>query len=177
MEKNYDIRALDYEKRLKPIKGRSLMIGVALASTLYAIGFFLGLYAINNQTITNEIFVKMSWYLIVPSTMIGMVAWMLTRNKHEFALRDELKRYIKRKEDENGLIWRFSPVFASLDPNDSTSKQVCQLSREKKFDELLPDDYLHAVQSLYKLLAHSEKNALSEEVLAEVEANLKQKES
>lgn len=175
LEKTFDIKSLDYEKRLKPVKGKSLFVGVGIASLIYGAGFLLGFYALNNQTINNQMFVKMTWYLIVPATMAGMVVWMLIRNKLEFQLREELKIYIKKKEGEKGLLWRFSPIFSVLAPNDSTSKLVCQQSRDGKQDEIAPDDYTKSIQQLHQLLIKGDKHSLPEEALIEIESNFSNK--
>lgn len=170
----FDAAELDYERQLRPIKQKGLLLGVATALLLYALVFFLGLDAADNQTITNEMFIKMSWYLTVPSIVMGMVVWMITINKLENRLRERLMRDIRHREGHHGLLWRFTPVFTTLVPDNAASLKLCQHSQHQQFRGVDPVEYLDCVNHLYQMISDEEKYSLSDEVLSEIQLNFKQ---
>jgi len=172
---HFDLERLNYRRLLRPARGKALLWGVLGAFIVYSAGFAIGYYGWQQQVVDYALFARLVWLLMLPATVVGILGWLLARNRLEYPLRQELKAYIAALEGDDGLLWRYGPLFAALAPNDLQAKEVLGLSRQRRLKDCPPEDYIAAVQSLADLLHDSDRNALAPSICQEVQDNLQQK--
>lgn len=171
---SFDLERLDYEARTKPLRNRSKLAGALTALFIYALGFGGGYYGWRSQAVSYEAFAKLAWILMIPATIIGMFIWLLTANRREYDVRQDVLAYIKQLEGTGGLLWRFAPILSELQPNELTCKEMIMASREGNFEKMIPEDYSKAVFNLYNIVMKSSNRQISPETAAEFDKNLKQ---
>lgn len=171
-ERTFDVARLDYEKRAKPIRNRTKLVGVVAAGVVYGLGFAVGLFGWKSGAVDVALFSKLVWIMMVPATVVGFVVWMIVSNRREHPIREEVNGYIRQIEGEDGVLWRYTPILTEFRPDDHASKRVLQRSQEKSFSRIAPEDYGKAVTEIYAILADSGANPLSTEVAEEVAHNL-----
>ena len=174
IEETFDLKRLNYDVRTKPIRNRSKLVGVLAAFFVYALGFGAGYYGWHIQIIGYEAFAKLVWILMIPATVIGMFFWLLTTNRREYDVRQDVQSYIRKLEGEAGLLWRFTPIMSELKPNDLTCKEMMKASKEGDFNKMIPEDYSKAVINLYNIVKESGSRQISPETAIEVMRNLDQ---
>lgn len=173
IEDAFDLKRLDYETRTKPIRNKSKLAGALAALIVYCIGFAGGYLGWQNQMLDYESFAKLAWILMIPATVIGMFVWLLTTNRREYDVRQDVQGYIRELEGEDGLLWRFTPVLSELKPNDLVCKEMMVASKEGNAEKMLPEDYSKAVINLYNIIKESGNRQISPETAAEFEQNIK----
>ena len=114
-EKCFDTKRLDYQAKVKLIKPKSTIIGLGTASGLYMVGFALIYIAMSNNTLPLDVFSKLVWVMMIPTTIVGFFAWQLSRNRLEYPYRQEIREYMSELEKDGGLLWRFAPVLELTD--------------------------------------------------------------
>lgn len=160
-EKSLDVEKLNYKKRSQQIKPKSMLVGIAVAFGLYAVGFMAAYMAMGNNILPLEGFAKLVWILIIPTTVLGLFAWQLSKNRMEYPLRQEILAYMSNVEDKGGLIWKFSPLMDIVGIEDTDTKKALAKSREGKVEELAVEDYTDAVSKLYQVLMNSDNRNFS----------------
>ncbi|MFQ5487049.1 MAG: hypothetical protein ACE5ET_01205 [Gammaproteobacteria bacterium] len=167
----FDLRRLDYARRLRPANGKAKLYGVLAAFLLYSAGFGVGYYGWHSQAVDYGVFAKLVWVLMIPATVVGVFCWLLVRNRLEYPIRRDITAYMKSLEGTQGLLWRYAPLVAELCPDNYLAKEVMALSREGKLAAIAPEDYCQAVQTLYEALQDSGSRALGGETLEELASN------
>ncbi len=168
-EKNLDMGMLDYKKRSQPIRPKSMLIGLGVAAGLYGIGFMAAFFAMNNNMLPLEGFAKLVWIMMIPTTVVGMFAWQLAKNRMEYPIRQEILAYMADTEKNGGLLWRFSPLLDVLGIEDTDTRKALAKSREGKIEDLAVEDYTEAVMRLRQVLENADPKsfptAVAESVL------------
>lgn len=172
IEDTFDLKRLNYEARTKPIRNKSKLAGVLAAFFVYATGFGAGYYGWYSRVVSYEAFAKLVWILMIPATVIGMFVWLLTTNRREYDVRQDVQDDIRALEGVSGLLWRFAPILSELNPNDLVCKEMMLASKEGNFDKMTPEDYSKAVLNLYNIIKESGNRQISPETATEFERNL-----
>jgi len=172
IEDTFDLKRLNYDVRTKPIRNRSKLVGVLAAFVVYVLGFGAGYYGWHVQAIGYEAFAKLVWILMIPATVIGIFVWLLTTNRREYDVRQDVQSYIRELEGEAGLLWRFAPILSELKPNDLMCKEMMIASKESNVDKMIPEDYSKAVINLYNIVKESGSRQISPETAVEFERNI-----
>ncbi len=176
LENAFDLTQLDYAKRIKPKKEFAKISGLVAAFVIYALGFAGAYYGWKYNDVPFDLFVKITWVLMLPASVIGIVAWMLSFNRLENTVRHDFFVRIKNIEAENGMIWRFRPLMSTFDPQNVAAKKVIAQSEAGDVNEMDVEDYANAVHSLFSGLQAGGEEKLSIETAEEVEENLRSKE-
>lgn len=176
LENVFDLTRLDYAKRIKPKKEFAKISGLVAAFVIYALGFAGAYYGWNYNDVPFDLFVKITWVLMLPASVIGIVVWMLSFNRLENTVRHDFFVIIKNIEAENGMIWRFRPLMSTFDPQNIAAKKVIAQSEAGDVNEIDVEDYANAVHSLFLGLQGGGEEKLSIETAEEVEENLRSKE-
>lgn len=162
---------LDYDRRLRPLRGRAILFGVSVAGLLYSVGFALGYYGWQHQAVSYALFIKLVWILMFPATLVGAVVWLISSQRCVYRIRQDIREYIGVREAGDGFLWRFAPLFESLLPEDYTAKRVLQES-ERTPEKIDPEDYARSVQALRRQLQDGDPHRLSSDVAMRAFNNL-----
>ena len=174
IEETFDLQRLNYGLRIKSVRNKAKLVGALVALFVYGLGFSGGYYSWQQQVLDYETFAKLVWILMIPATVIGMFVWLLATNRREFAIREDVRTYIRELEGEHGLLWRFSPLLSALKPDEFACKAIMQASQERNFDKMTPEDYSQAVLSLYDIVKQSGNRKIDPETSLEFMRNLEQ---
>lgn len=159
--KSFDLEKLDYKKRSIPLKPKSAVVGLGVATVLYIIGFYIAYSAMGNNMLPLESFAKLVWILMLPTTLVGVFAWQIAKNRMEYPIRQDVREYMNELEEDKGLLWKFSPLMDIVGIEDINTKKALAKSREGKVDDLDIEDYTEAVDKLNKLLEDTESRQFS----------------
>lgn len=170
-EKSLELDKLNYKKRSQPIKPKSMLIGVGVAFMLYSIGFGTAYVALGNNVLPLEGFAKLVWIMMIPTTVVGLFAWQLAKNRMEYPIRQEILTYMADVEKNGGLLWKFSPLMDMVGIEDTDTKKALAKSREGKIEELAVEDYTDAVSRLYQVLCNSDNRSFPTSVAESVLEN------
>jgi len=143
-------------------------MGVGGASLLYGGVFSLGWYAQAQGVLDQEIFVKVTWMLTIPASVIGFLVWAITKGRGEFKLRKELTGYIAEVEGTQGLIWRFSPLIGNRDAREG---EIYEKSRQGDIGEREAEEYAEMVHRLFDLTRTEEASELDIDAVRRVSEN------
>jgi hypothetical protein len=171
-EQGFDFERLDYDRRVKPLRGKAVMQGVLLAAVVYLAGFSLGYYGWQQQSVDYELFAKLVWILMVPATVVGAFAWLVTSNRLEFTLREDIRLYIAEREADGGFMWRFGPLYAALLPDNMIAQRLLEQSGDD-FQLIDPEDYARSLYLLRQQLQLEGQHAFSTEVATQAYQNLR----
>jgi len=170
-EQGFDFERLDYDHRLRPGRGKAILLGVSLAALLYVAGFGFGYYGWQHQAVNYELFAKLAWILMLPATVVGAFVWLINKQRAEYRLRQDIREYIAAREAGGGFLWRFSPLIEVMLPDDYTTKRLLQESAETA-EILDPEDYARAITKVREKLGDDELGPLNSDLLAQVYTNL-----
>ncbi len=171
LETTFDLERLDYQKKTRPAQGKAILFGVLAAFIIYSAGFAIGYYGWQNQVVSYTVFAKLVWLMMIPASVVGVVTWLLVKNRLEYPVRCEIRGYIGSLEADQGLLWRYLPLLNELAPDKLDIKEMMTRSREGKVDELTPEDYGSAIGDLIELLRESGSKSISPETIEELERN------
>jgi hypothetical protein len=173
-EQSFDLKRLNLAAEIKRIKPKAMLIGLMSAMVLYGVGFAAAYAGMNANAVPLELFAKLVWILMIPTTIIGFFAWQLSRSRMEYPVRMEIREYIQDLEDNGGLLWRFAPLLeADLDQNPDVKKAFAW-SAEAKIDQLDIDDYILAVDMLDDILRSTAGKFFTQEMCNRLEENFTQ---
>ena len=172
IEDTFDLPRLEYKKRVTPLKHAAKVVGVVVAGVVYGLGFGLAYYAWKAGKADYEIFVKFSWIFMIPSSVIGVFAYMISANRREYGVATDIFDHIDHVEGRNGMLWRYEPILLELFGDDAVVKQVIDISRKGTFKGLEPEDYANVVHQLHAALSSGEGRSISDEAAEVFEANL-----
>lgn len=172
LESTFDLARLDYKKRVMPQKHRAKLVGVAVAGAVYLLGFGLAYYALKAGTTSSDTFGKFSWIFMLPASVIGAFAYLLSSNRREYMVAKEIIDYMKQLEGRDGLLWRYAPILAELRGDDAVAEQLVERSRHGELAKAEPEDFANLIRGLHETLTSGEGTSLSDEAVAEFERNL-----
>ena len=160
-ERSFDLQKLNYKKRSMSLKPKSMLVGLGVASGLYIIAFALSYYAMNNNIIPLEGFAKLVWILMIPTTIVGALAWQIAKNRMEYPIRQDVREYMHGLEQKGGTLWKFSPLMDIIGIDDMTTKRALAQSKEGKWEEMDIEDYTDAVFALNNVLEATDNRQFS----------------
>lgn len=171
LQRYYDPTQYDFEKRFKPKSGQAKVAGLLAAILVYSVGFAASYYGWKFNNVSYDLFVKITWVLMIPSSVVGIFAWLIAYNRVENAVRHEFMKIIRPIEAEHGVIWRFRPLISTFDPGNVEIKKLLQQSEQGQSLELDPEIYANAVRMLFDGVTGSASDKISVEAADEVEEN------
>ena len=173
-ERTYDLAQFDYKKKVYPAQGKSKLIGLMVASAIYGGIFAIAYFSWVRGRVEYELFVKTTWVLLLPATAIGMFSWMLAFNRLDNKVRMPIQKQMIEIEGASGMLWRYAPILAAVEPNNTAAKTACNRSREARVQDIDVEDYCSAVKAIRGALKNANDASLSAEVSQEVVTNLAQ---
>lgn len=165
-DRSFDKDRLNYKKLSLPTKPKSLLLGLGVASGIYAAAFTLAYLAMENNVLGLEQFAKLTWIILIPVTIIGITTWQISKNRMEYPIRLKIRSYMADLEKGGGLFWKFSPLMDVEGFENGIIKKVLAKTSEGKVEELAVEDYTDAVEKLRQLLDNTENRGFSN-VIAE----------
>ncbi|MDH5218192.1 MAG: hypothetical protein OEX19_10875 [Gammaproteobacteria bacterium] len=171
---NFDLGRLNLVARVKLIKPKAMLVGLLASMILYGIGFTVAYVGMSANSLPLEVFAKLVWMMMIPTTIIGFFVWQLSRNRMEFPIRREIREYISEIESVGGMLWRFAPILQDELDDTPVVKKAFAWSAEGKIDKLDIDDYILAVESLERVLHGAKSNSFTPDLVSEVESNFSQ---
>ena len=170
----YDPAEFDFEKRIKPRSGQAKIAGLIGAIIIYSLGFVISYYGWKNNNVSFDLFVKITWIIMLPASVLGIFVWLMAFNRVENALCHEYMKIIRPIEAEHGMIWRFRPLFSTFAPENTDVKKLLAVSESGQGHELDAEIYASAVRILFHGLTGDDAEKISVETAEEVEENLRQ---
>jgi len=171
LEKSFDLSQLDYAKLIKPKKEFAKVIGLIAAFAVYSIGFAGAYYGWKYNDVDFELFVKITWVLMLPASVFGLVAWILSFNRFENAVRHDFGIIVKKIEADDGKVWRFAPLMSTFDPENLHYKKVIAQSKAGEIKDIDVEDYANAVHSLFSGMQGDNEEKITLETAEEVDEN------
>lgn len=172
VDATFDLARLDFKKRVTPQKHRAKLTGVVTAGVAYTFGFGLAYYAWKVGKADYDILMKFTWMFMLPASVVGVFAYLLSSNRREFAVAKDIRDYLLGLEGAEGLLWRYGPVLAELRPGDDLAQHVVESSRRGTLAKVEPEDLAALIHGLHNALSSGEGTALSDEAVAELERHL-----
>jgi hypothetical protein len=172
IEENFDLKRLEYKKRVTPLKHVAMLFGIMVAVIVYGLGFGLAYYAWEAGKTDHETFAKFSWLFMIPSSVIGAFAYMLNSNRREYGVAQDILDHIDHVEGPYGMLWRYEPILLEFYPDDELVKRLIAISRSGTFKGLEPEDYANLIHKLHAALSSGEERSISDEAAAAFEGNL-----
>ena len=171
---NFDLGRLNLVARVKLIKPKAMLVGLLASMILYGIGFAVAYVGMSANSLPLEVFAKLVWMMMIPTTIIGFFVWQLSRSRMEFPVRREIREYITEIESAGGMLWRFAPILRDELDDTPVVKKAFAWSAEGKIAKLDIDDYILAVELLERVLYGANSNSFSSELVNEIESNFNQ---
>ncbi|MDH5299744.1 MAG: hypothetical protein OEW58_00080 [Gammaproteobacteria bacterium] len=170
-DRSFDIYRLNYKARVKKHKPKALLYGIFAAFSLYTIGFVGGYYGFSNNLIPLAGFAKMVWIFMIPSIVVGLLTYLISKNRMDYPTRVDIREYITELEKGDGLLWKFFPLWEKYDGTTGPTKKALAWSQEKRTDKLDLEDYTDAIAALYHILDEREVKALDNDVVEKILRN------
>jgi len=158
-ESCFDLNRLDYKKRAAPGKDRAKITGIIVASIVYFAGYGLAYYSYSQQLIDDNFLNKMSWIFMVPASVVGLTTWLITGNRREFPIRQDIRAHIADFEGETGTVWRYEPVLNEIDLGKLDVEGLVEASTEGRLIKMAPEDVCALLKGLHIALSDSELKA------------------
>ncbi len=169
-EGQFDLKRLDYSRRSKPARDMAKITGVIFAGGIYIAGFGVAYYSWTQQYIDTAIFNNFSFIFMIPATVVGAFAFLLSSNRREFPIREDIRAHITAAEGAKGTLWRYEPLLKQLTLKKINVEELIKASRQGKLVKMAPEDICAALQALHQSLANN--NTLTHaETLEAIENN------
>lgn len=153
------------------VKPKAMLVGLFTASILYGIGFAIAYMAMQNNTLPLEVFAKIVWMLMIPTTIVGFFAWQLAKNRMEYPVRMQIRRVMEEIEADGGILWRFGPILELVNTPNPEVKKAFSWSAEGKVAKLDIEDYILAVEFLDEMMLDTQGKRFTQQLLDEIEEN------
>jgi len=168
---HFDLERLDYKRRIKPHKDWAMIIGLIFAAILYMAFFGLIMYSRSQGMIDDSMVNKIAWMLMVPTSVVGAFAYLITINRREFPIREDIRAHVRQFEGDQGYLWRFEPILQQLELKKISMDNLISASRQNLLAEMAPEDICATVQALHEVLQNNGAQA-SPAAISQVEQNL-----
>ncbi|MFC1748664.1 hypothetical protein ACFL2V_07635 [Pseudomonadota bacterium] len=165
-----DLERLNYKKRAKPGKDIAKITGFAFAGIIYLLGFGLAYFSWNRGLIDVSFMNKMVWIFMIPSSVIGVFAFLITSNRREFPVREDIRAHITDFEGETGTFWRYAPILNQLKLKKIDMEGLIEASHEGRLIKMAPEDICETLRALDAALRDG-GDATKGNILNEVEQN------
>ncbi|ALP51826.1 hypothetical protein Tel_00995 [Candidatus Tenderia electrophaga] len=172
-QQRFDLDRLDYKRRIKPGRDVAKITGLILAAAVYLTGFGLALYSYNQGMIDANFLNKISWIFMIPASVVGMFAYLITSNRREFPIREDIRAHVRDFEGEGGYLWRYAPILEQLELKKIDMEWLVTASREGRLAEMAPEDICTSVHALYAAL-QDKHPAAGAAAIDQIEQNLDQ---
>lgn len=169
-DNSFDLNRLNYKVRVKPGKDVAKITGFAFAGVVYLIGFGLAYFSWNQGLVDVSFLNKMVWIFMIPSSVVGMFAYLITSNRREFPIREDIRAHVTEFEGKNGTLWRYAPVINRLKLKKVDIEGLVEASQEGRLIKMAPEDICETIRALGLALSES-SDAVKGNVLNEVELN------
>lgn len=160
IQERFDLERLDYARRIKPGKDMAKVTGLILAALVYLSGFGLALYSRSQGMIDDNFLNKIAWIFMIPASVVGMFAYLITSNRREFPIREDIRAHVREFEGETGFLWRFEPVLGQLQLKKIDIEWLLTASREGRLEEMAPEDICATVRALPEALQNANAAAI-----------------
>ncbi|MDH5229808.1 MAG: hypothetical protein OEZ58_11925 [Gammaproteobacteria bacterium] len=173
-EKIFDIKTFDYPQLIKPIKGKALIYGFVSAGGIYILAYGLAYFAFSSNILPLEALAKLVWIMMIPSTVLGFLMWIITRNRLEYPIRQQIRAHMDNLESNQGQLWRFKPVWDHFDGHNMDVKKAFTASETHQCDKLDIEDYTLAITSVHQIFQNYDAKDFSSDLAQKVVDNLRQ---
>ncbi|MDH4276186.1 MAG: hypothetical protein OEW08_14225 [Gammaproteobacteria bacterium] len=157
LERHFERTQFDYPTRVKPQRPKAILVGVAVASVLYGLTYAGAIYGWMHQFLDNNTFNKLTWITMVPSTVLGVLAWQIAKSRMEYPIRMDIRERMTLIEGKKGVIWRFQPLLDAFGPTDLAAKKVLVSAQRGEVDKIDIDDYALTVEKMYAWVDAAQK--------------------
>jgi len=169
-ETNINLDRLRYDQRVKPGKAIAKIKGLMTAALLYGIAFTLAYMSFNRGSIDEAFMTKMVFMLMIPTTVVGFFVFLITSNRREFPIREDIRAHVRDFEGEHGFLWRFEPLLKELALKKIDIEWLIKNSKEGTLVEMAPEDICATILALANVLQGNSQS--SGQAMQEVENNL-----
>jgi hypothetical protein len=167
-ERSFDVYRLNYAGRIKKAKPKAILYGLLTAFTVYAMGYAGGYYGFNNNIITLEGFAKLVWIMMVPCIVVGLMTFLISKNRMEYPARMDIREYMTELEEGEGLLWKFFPIWEHYDGMTGPTKKALAWSQEHRVEKMDLADYTDAIANLYHIINAQDIKSLDNDVVNKV---------
>ena len=168
-EGQFDLKRLDYSRRSKPARDMAKVTGVIFAGGIYIAGFGVAYYSWTQQRIDTAMFNNFAFIFMIPATVVGAFAFLLSGNRREFPIREDIRAHITAFEGADGTLWRYEPLLKQMTLKKIDIEELIQASRERKLIKMAPEDIYAAVHALHQNLSNN--SLTNTETLEAIENN------
>ncbi len=170
-EKHITLSRLDYKPRVKPGKAMAKVVGLIFAGMVYLGGFGMAYVSWSKGTIDANLLNKMSWIFMIPASVVGMFAFLISSNRREFPIREDIRAHVRDFEGETGYLWRYEPILNQLELKKIDIEWLIKASREGTLTDMAPEDICATIQALHQAL-NGNSQQISGSSILQVEQNL-----
>ncbi len=167
-EKSFDLDRLHYVRRTKPGKEAAKLVGLGFASAIFFTGFGLAYISHARGTIDEMFFNKLVFLFMIPSSVVGGTAWLISSNRREFKIREDIRAHISEFEGEQGTLWRYQPALERLNLKKVDIEGLIEASHEGRLIKMAPEEVCAAIRALSEHLNNSTTPAA---IFSAIEAN------
>lgn len=169
-EEQFDLKRLDYNRRSKPAKDMAKVMGALFAATVYLAGFGLAYYSWSQGKIDENLLFKLSIIFMIPATVVGLFAFLLSGSRREFPIREDIRAHVTDFEGETGTLWRYEPLLKQMSLKKIDIEGLIEASREGRLIKMAPEDICATLHALHQNLSNSSV-LTNAETLEAIEAN------
>ncbi len=170
-EKHITLSRLDYKPRVKPGKAMAKVVGLIFAAAVYLACFGIAYISWSKGSIDANMLNKMSFIFMIPASVVGLMAFLISSNRREFPIREDIRAHVRDFEAEHGYLWRFEPVLNQLELEKIDIEWLIKASREGTLTEMAPEDICATIQALHEALSGNGQQ-ISGNAILQVEKNL-----
>jgi len=169
-EGQFDLNRLDYSRRSKPAKDMAKVVGVIFAGGIYLIGFGMAYYSWTQKSIDTIMLNTFAFIFMIPATVVGLFAFLLSGNRREFPIREDIRAHITAFEGADGTLWRYEPLLKQMALKKIDIEELITASRERRLIKMAPEDICATLHALYQSLS-SNSAFTNTEILETIENN------
>ncbi len=170
-EAHFTLSRLDYTRRVKPGKAAAKVTGLIFAAIVYLAGFGLAFYSRSQGLIDDNFLNKISWIFMIPASVVGLFAFLITSNRREFPIREDIRAHVRDFEGKAGYLWRFEPILSQMQLKKIDIEWLITASREGRLVEMAPEDICATILALHDAL-QSTSSLASGSIISQIEQNL-----
>ena len=154
-EEQFDLKRLDYGRRSKPAKSGAMLTGSVFAGGLYLALFGLVYYSWSQGKIDTVMLNKLAFIFMIPATVVGLFAFLLTCSRREFPIREDIRAHVSATEGTNGTLWRYEPLLKQMDLKKIDIEGLIEASREGRLIKMAPEDICATLHALHQNLSNN----------------------
>lgn len=171
---HFDLTQLNYQSRVRPVRGKALLYGALSAGGLYISIYAAAYVGWSKNVIPMDVLAKMVWIMMIPTTILGFLVWQIMRNRLEYPIRNQMRKYIEKIEtDANGLLWRYAPLWEKFDGTTSTLKRAISQSEAANVEKIDIEDYAESVNKMALFFDNSTNSEWNVTLSEKLENNFK----